>query len=147
MSDVSSSDLERLAEGLHSSALRLLRTLRREDRTSGVGPAQLSALSVLVFAGPRRLGRLALDEGVRPPTMTRVVAALEKEGLVRRVADATDRRSSVVEATSKGKAVLLAGRDARVRELARRIGSAGWSVADRRAVARVTRLLFELAKP
>src|SRR4249920_3993420 len=61
-----------LADQLHSAAIHLLRRLRVRDRESGVGPAQLSALSVLVLGGgPRSLGELAEAEQVRPPTMSR----------------------------------------------------------------------------
>jgi hypothetical protein len=55
-----------IADRLHSAAIHLLRRLRVRDRESGVGPAQLSALSVLVFGGPRSLGELADAEQVRP---------------------------------------------------------------------------------
>src|SRR5258706_14927634 len=68
------------ADRLHSAAIHLLRQLRVRDRESGVGPAQLSALSVLVFGGPRSLGELADAEQVRPPTMSRIVAELERGG-------------------------------------------------------------------
>jgi DNA-binding MarR family transcriptional regulator len=140
-----SPDTER-AKALHSAALRLLRLLKRQDGATGIGPAQLSALSVLVFAGPRRLGRLADDEGVRPPTMTRVVAALEAAALVTRAPDPDDGRSTVLRATARGRALLLAGRDARVKELERRIAAAGWSAADRQAVDRTIGLLVGLAE-
>ena len=72
------------ADRLHSASIHLLRRLRVRDRESGVGPAQLSALSVLVFGGPRSLGELADAEQVRPPTMSRIVAGLERAGLVKR---------------------------------------------------------------
>jgi DNA-binding MarR family transcriptional regulator len=62
------------ADRLHSAAIHLLRRVRQQDTASGVGPAQLSALSVLVFAGPKTLGDLAAAEQVKPPTMSRVVA-------------------------------------------------------------------------
>src|ERR1700682_719948 len=61
---------------LHSVAIHLLRRLRVSDLASGIGPAQLSALSVLVFGGPRSLGELAEAEQVRPPTMSRIVAGV-----------------------------------------------------------------------
>src|SRR5580700_11821505 len=76
-------DATAIADRLHSAAIHLLRRLRVRDRETGVGPAQLSALSVLVFGGPRSLGELAEAEQVRPPTMSRIVAGLEREGLVR----------------------------------------------------------------
>jgi len=87
------------------------------DRESGVGPAQLSALSVLVFGGPRSLGELANAEQVRPPTMSRIVAGLEREGLVRRHATEDGRRVRL-EASAKGTKILQEGRKRRVQSLA-----------------------------
>ena len=63
---------DELAARIHAAALHLLRRLAQEDRATGVSPARLSALSVLVFGGPRTIGALAAAEGVTPPTMTRV---------------------------------------------------------------------------
>src|SRR2546425_6384966 len=104
------------ADRLHSAAIHLLRRLRVRDRESGVGPAQLSALSVLVFGGPRSLGELADAEQVRPPTMSRIVAGLERAGLVRREATEDGRRVRL-EATAKGTKVLQEGRRRRVESL------------------------------
>ncbi len=70
------------ADRLHSAAIHLLRRVRLQDAAAGVGPAQLSALSVLVFAGPKALGELAAAEQVKPPTMSRVVAGLKRSRLV-----------------------------------------------------------------
>src|SRR5229473_2111765 len=70
------------ADRLHSAAIHLLRRLRRQDDASGLTAPRLSALSVIVFSGPLTLGALATAEQVRPPTMTRLVAALEEAGLV-----------------------------------------------------------------
>jgi DNA-binding MarR family transcriptional regulator len=92
--------------------------VRREDPSTGVPPAQLSALSVLVFGGPRALGELAAAEQVRPPTMTRIVQALEAEGLVRRERDAEDGRVHRLHATAKGRRVMERGRERRVENLA-----------------------------
>jgi len=106
------------ADRLHSAAIHLLRRLRVRDRESGVGPAQLSALSVLVFGGPRSLGELADAEQVRPPTMSRIVAGLEREGLVRRHATEDGRRVRL-EASAKGTKILQEGRKRRVESLAK----------------------------
>jgi DNA-binding MarR family transcriptional regulator len=95
-----------------------LRHVRREDPATGVPPAQLSALSVLVFAGPRTLGELAAAEHVRPPTMTRIVQALEADGLVRRERDAEDGRIHRLHATAKGRRVMQRGRERRIESLA-----------------------------
>jgi DNA-binding MarR family transcriptional regulator len=106
-----------IADRLHSAAIQLLRRLRVRDRESGVGPAQLSALSVLVFGGPRSLGELADAEQVRPPTMSRIVAGLERSGLVRRLPTEDGRRVRL-EASAKGTKILQEGRKRRVESLA-----------------------------
>jgi len=107
-----------LADRLHSTAIYLLRQLRKEDDASGLSAPRLSALSVVVFGGPLTLGRLAAAEQVKPPTMTRIVTGLEKEGLVQRVGDVSDRRLTQIQATVKGQRVLAAGRARRVEKLA-----------------------------
>jgi DNA-binding MarR family transcriptional regulator len=106
------------ADRFHSAAIHALRHVRREDPATGVPPAQLSALSVLVFGGPRTLGELAAAEQVRPPTMTRIVQALEAAGLVRRARDPHDARVHRLDATAKGRRVMQRGRERRVANLA-----------------------------
>jgi DNA-binding MarR family transcriptional regulator len=106
------------ADRLHSAAIHLLRRLRIRDRESGIGPAQLSALSVLVFAGPRSLAELAEAEQVKPPTMSRIVSGLLRARLVRRKTDPEDRRAVVIEATEKGMQMMQEGRRRRVEALA-----------------------------
>src|SRR3977135_495347 len=111
------------ADRLHSAAIHLLRRLRVRDRESGVGPAQLSALSVLVLGGgPRSLGELAEVEQVRPPTMSRIVAGLVRAGLVRR-GETEDGRRVRLEATAKGTKILQEGRQRRVESLAEALSS------------------------
>jgi DNA-binding MarR family transcriptional regulator len=107
-----------VADALHSAVVHVLRGVRQEDERTGVGPARLSALSVLVFAGPMRLTRLAGIEQVKPPTMTKVIAGLEAAGLVRRRADAVDARAVRLEATRRGIKLLQEGRRLRVERLA-----------------------------
>jgi len=107
-----------VADRLHSAAIHLLRAVRRTDAATGVSAPKLSALSVLVFGGPRTLGALAAAEQVRPPTMSRLVAELESEGLVRRRADRQDRRRIRLEATARGTHLLRKGRRFRVAFLA-----------------------------
>jgi len=115
-------DAEALADHLHSAAIHLLRQLRKEDDASGLSAPRLSALSVVVFGGPLTLGELARAEQVKPPTMTRIVTGLEREGLVKRKGDPHDRRLTHIEATSKGQKVLTAGRARRVKKLATAVG-------------------------
>jgi DNA-binding MarR family transcriptional regulator len=109
---------EELADRLHSTAIHLLRQVRMQDAASGLAPARLSALSVLVFGGAMSLNALAKVEQVRPPTMSRIVDALEAEGLIRRTVNQQDRRAVVLEATKKGTAILWQGRKRRVKFLA-----------------------------
>ncbi len=108
-----------LADRLHSAAIHLLRRLRREDARTGLSGPRLSALSVVVFGGPLTLGELAAAEQVRPPTMTRLVRALEARGLVRREPDERDGRVVRLRATAKGRTLMAEGRARRVRALAR----------------------------
>src|SRR5712671_4482893 len=107
------SKTEELADRLHSTAIHLLRQVRVQDAATGIAPARLSALSVLVFGGPVSLNGLARAEQVRPPTMSRIVDALESDGLVRRRTNEQDRRAVVIEATEKGAAILWQGRKRR----------------------------------
>ena len=113
---------DELAARIHSAALHLLRRLAQEDRATGVSPARLSALSVLVFGGPRTIGALAAAEGVTPPTMTRLVAGLVADGLVERLEEPGDRRVVRLQASPTGRATLLAGLDRRVATLGAMLG-------------------------
>jgi len=108
-----------VASRLHSAAIHLLRRLRTEDAASGVSGPRLSALSVVVFGGVTTLGDLARAEQVRPPTMSRLVAGLVRDGLMEAVRDPEDRRVQRIRATAKGRTLLEAGRARRVRRLAR----------------------------
>jgi DNA-binding MarR family transcriptional regulator len=112
---------EDLADRLHSAAIHLLRLVRGQDAAIGIGPAQLSALSVLVFGGPLSLNELARAEQVRPPTMSRIVDALESQELARRRANQQDRRALLIEATEKGVRIMKLGRRRRVKFLATRL--------------------------
>ena len=121
MSNKISTNPEAIADQFHSLAIHLLRKLRREDESSGLNAPRLSALSVIVFGGPITLGDLAAAEQVRPPTMTRIVAALEDLGLVTRSENPNDARSTHLSATPAGKQLLIEGRERRVRALAKQL--------------------------
>lgn len=110
-----------VADRLHSAAIHLLRTLRKQDQASGLSAARLSALSVLVFAGPRTIGQLAKAEQVSAPTMTKLVVGLEDDRLVTRRSDSEDGRVTWVRPTARGRRLLQQGRHRRVAELARRL--------------------------
>jgi len=133
-----------LADRLHSAAIHLLRRLRREDDASGLPAPQLSAMSVIVFGGPITLGALASAEQVRPPTITKLVALLEEQGLVERETDPADRRIVRVKATARGTRLLYEGRRRRVASLAESLGQL--PAADRAALANAVPLLEKVAR-
>jgi len=110
-----------IADRLHSAAIHLLRRVRKEDDASGLTAPRLSALSVLVFGGPRTLGALAAAEQVRPPTMSVIVADLARAGLVAREPDPRDRRVVRVRATAEGGRLMQEGRRRRTAWLTARL--------------------------
>ncbi len=135
--------LEPLAFALHRGALHLLRRLRDADRAAPVGPAQLSALSVLVFGGPRTPAQLAAIEQVSRPTMTRIVAGLARAGLAERTAHPVDGRAVVMRATPAGTRLMHRARARRVAILTRTLARLD---ADERAVLeRASGLMARLA--
>lgn len=140
---IANRELLETADKLHSAAIHLLRRLRVRDRESGIGPAQLSALSVLVFGGSRSLGELADAEQVRPPTMSRIVAGLERAGLVKRHATEDARRVRLV-ATARGTKILWEGRKRRVESLAKALASL--PEKDARQLADLTELLQQVIR-
>ena len=137
-----------LADRLHSAAIHLLRRARRTDPLTGVSPAQLSALSVLM-SGTKTLGELAAAEQVRPPTMSRLVKEMERAGVARRSSDPRDGRVVRVRATAKGLRTLSRGRAMRVETLDRLVRAL--APAERatltEAVGIVERILGQRAAP
>ena len=116
-------DVLAIADRLHSAAIHLLRRVRKQDVATGQGPARLSALSVLVFGGPKTLGELAAAEQVRPPTMSRIVAGLARSRLVNIIADPRDARRMQIRPTNKGVRLLHKGRQMRIAYLASHLDS------------------------
>jgi DNA-binding MarR family transcriptional regulator len=135
-------DVDALAAELNSIAIHLVRRLRQADTSLGVTPARLSALSVLVFGGPRGINALADAEQVAGPTMSKLVAGLERDGLVRRRADPHDGRAVVLTATAKGRRLMARGRRQRVARLATEL--AGLDPADRATLGGAAAILRRL---
>ncbi len=123
MSSRARPDRLEVANRLHSAAIHLLRRARRVDAESHLPAPQLSALSVIVYGGPLTLGALAAAEQVRPPTMTKLIGAMEEGGLIERVPDREDRRVVRIRATAKGKRILEEGRDRRIAVIAGELAS------------------------
>lgn len=106
-----------ISEPLHRCAIHLLRQLSVIDEQSGLSRARLSALSVIVFAGPLTLGDLAKAEQVSAPTMTKLVQALSNDKLITLTASSKDSRQKIIRATAKGNRLMTKARDARLQLL------------------------------
>jgi DNA-binding MarR family transcriptional regulator len=111
-----------VANELNTTAIHALRRARVADAATGLTPERLSLLSVLVFVGPMPMSRLAAAEGVSAPAITRIVSALEADGLVTRRATPVDRRQVEVRATAQGRRVMEEGRRRRIEVLAEVLG-------------------------
>jgi DNA-binding MarR family transcriptional regulator len=111
-----------VVQEFHHLAIVLLRTLRKVDESNGFSGPRASVLSVLVFRGPQSLGELAAAEGVKPPTMSRLVKAMQAEGLLASEAAEHDQRAVRIAASAKGRRLMLQAREKRlaaIRELLR----------------------------
>jgi DNA-binding MarR family transcriptional regulator len=109
-----------LAGRLRLAVTRLNRRLRQEAE-SGLSASAHAALATVSHRGPLSLGELAAIEGVKPPSMTTMVASLEAQGLVTRVVDAADRRVARVTVTPRGKLRLQRSRNRKTAYLAARL--------------------------
>jgi DNA-binding MarR family transcriptional regulator len=138
-------DPAELAARLASLGTLLQRLQGHGDaEAEGLTRARLSALSVLVLGGARRLGDLAAAERVRPPTMSRLVDAMEADGWVVREPDPADGRSVIVRATPAGEVHLVT---ARSRQLAPLAGAlADLDGAERRTLEAGTDVLERLLR-
>jgi DNA-binding MarR family transcriptional regulator len=129
---------------LRMAVNRLARLLRQQ--TAGeITPSQLSALFTVLRTGPLTLGELAAVERVRPPSMTRIVVALEEAGLMVREVDPRDRRVARMRATDAGRAFGERTRNQRDAWLAERLELLRPS--ELRDVTRVIALLERLVEP
>jgi DNA-binding MarR family transcriptional regulator len=117
-----SAPVERLqvAARLRLAVTRLNRRLRAEGDI-GLSPSATAGLSSIGRHGPLSLGELAAMEGVKPPTITATVAALEAEGLVAREADQRDRRVTRVTLTPRGRQRLERSKGRKTAYLASRL--------------------------
>lgn len=134
---------ETVADRLNSATIHLLRRAARTDVEAGIGPAQLSALSVLVFGGSTTLSGLAEAEQVTPATMSRVVKALAESGLVSKEPSGRDGRSLRISATPAGRRLMQAARRRRIRVLTERLATL--PEQDLAALGRAAELMEQVA--
>ena len=114
-------DTAALAHELRLAVMRFSRRLRNQRVDTSVTLTHLAALSTLKRHGPMSPGELAGHERVQPPSMTRVVVALETAGLVTRTPHPTDGRQVVIELTPAAEEMLTAEAQAREAWLAGRL--------------------------
>jgi len=136
---LSSADLG-LASALRVSTTRLARRLRAQRADLSLTLTQLSALTTVERHGPLTPGALAEHEKVQPPSMTRVLGALEERGLVQREPHPTDGRQQVVTITKRAVAMLREDRRRRDAWLAQRLAEL---TADERAALRAAAPVLE----
>jgi DNA-binding MarR family transcriptional regulator len=133
---VDDSDIARLRVAIARLARRL-----RTSSGGGITPSQLSVLFTVEARGPLTPGELAEREGVRPPTITRIVAYLEDEGMLSR-RPGEDRRTTLVEVTDQARQTLADIRQRRDAWLSERL--AKLSDEDLEAVTEVLPVLERL---
>jgi DNA-binding MarR family transcriptional regulator len=109
-----------VAGGLRLSIARLARILRYQDE-GNLGPTLISLLATIYREGPITLGRLAAEEHLAPPSVTKAVDKLVERGLVHRRTDVRDRRVVHVEISAAGRRLILASRKRRTAWLATRL--------------------------
>lgn len=133
-----------LSSSLRLSVMRLARRLRAEGADESLTLTQLATLGTLDRHGAMSLGELAAHERVQPPSMTRIVSALEQRRLVVRGPDHDDGRRVVVSITGAARALLAEDRRRRDAWLARSLREL--TAAERDALRRATPVLEKLAR-
>src|SRR3954447_3812104 len=88
--------------------LAITRTARRlrQEADAGLSPSLTAALATIERHGPLTPSRLAEVERIQRPTVTRLLATLESDGLIERLTDPDDRRVSHVSVTKDGRALV-----------------------------------------
>lgn len=132
-----------LASRLRLSVIRLSRRLRSQRTDESITLTQLSALYTLGACRAMTPSELAASERVRPPSMTRVIASLEEDGLVTRRQHPTDGRQSIIEPTRAGLDLLHEEVSARERWLDKRL--AELTGDERETLSRATAIIDRMA--
>ncbi len=110
-----------LVSTLRLSLLRAARRIRSQRVNTTATLSQLSALATVCKAGPLSAGEIAAVERVQPPSMTKILAALESSGWVQRSSHPEDRRQSIISITPAGQQLLAEETRARDEWLAKRL--------------------------
>jgi DNA-binding MarR family transcriptional regulator len=110
-----------LASTMRVSIMRLSRRLRHERPDVGLGLTQTATLATIERHGPLTPREVAEHERVQPPSMSRVLAALEERALITRTAHPSDGRQQLVDITRAGRELLREDRRRREAWLALRL--------------------------
>jgi DNA-binding MarR family transcriptional regulator len=114
-------DTVSIADALRPVLLRVGRELRREARTVGISPEQVSLLVAIKYAPGLGIRDLAANERISPPALTKHVDRLERDGLVVRTQNPDDGRRIGLALTDEGQRVLRRVRSRRTAWLATRL--------------------------
>lgn len=104
---------QRSVPEIRVAVMRLARRLRNERHDDQLTPSQMAVLGTVFRDGPKTAAELAAIEHVQPPSMTRIVTALESGGMVTRRPHPGDRRQVLVEVTERGRAWVMKDRERR----------------------------------
>ena len=132
-----------LTSRLRLAVMRLNRRLRAQRTNASVTLSQISALSSLHKCGPMTPGELAAREGVQPPSMTRVIGALEDMGYISKRAHPNDGRQVIVELTAQGLGYIDADISAREAWLDARLSEL--DEAERETLSRAAEIIDRMA--
>ena len=113
-------DVMAVADQLRPTLLRLGRELRREQ-IAGVSPQQVGLLVSIKYAPGTTVGELAEAERVSAAAMSKRISRLERDGLVDRTPDESDRRRVGLTLTAEGQRTLRRVRSRRTAWLASRL--------------------------
>lgn len=133
---------QQLADRLVITSIRLTRTLRARWRSGRLSGPEISALAAIVYSRRLAAKDLARLEEVTPATISRLVAQMERKGLVRRTADAADARVQWIVATALGARLVREGHEARIAPLAEAVAALPRS--KRQALADAAAILEEI---
>jgi DNA-binding MarR family transcriptional regulator/uncharacterized glyoxalase superfamily protein PhnB len=95
------------------AVLRLSRRLRAARPEKAVNLSTLALLTTLSRRGPMSAVQLAREEKLQPQSLTRLLAAMTREGLIARETDPADRRAHVIDITRAGRSVVARDQAAR----------------------------------
>lgn len=126
-------DLLELAARVRTTVVPLSRSLRQQS-SGRLTPTQVSVLGTVLRFEPIAMSAIAVREQLSLPMVSKVITALEDEGLVRRSPAAHDGRINLVEVTDEGRDWVQETRRRRDRWLADRL--VRLNATDRRALER-----------